>query len=98
MGGAGISSARFAQLRDDDLKNAGRGAASLVEVVAATAVVVTRVLGLDMFDVQIRAALALAEGHVVEMATGEGKTLAAVPAIVWYARAREGVHVLTAND
>ena len=89
---------RFAKLKDDDLRSAGRKASSLVEVTAATAVVVARVLGLNMFDVQIRAAVALAAGHVVEMATGEGKTLAAVPAIVWYAREREGVHVLTAND
>ncbi|HYN06653.1 MAG TPA: hypothetical protein VES67_04620 [Vicinamibacterales bacterium] len=89
---------RFARLNDDDLKQSGRRAASLVEVFAATAVVASRLLGLEMFDVQIRAALALAEGRIVEMATGEGKTLAAVPAIVWYARAREGVHVLTAND
>jgi preprotein translocase subunit SecA len=90
--------ARFAQLKDDQLRDAGRRASSLVEVVAATAVVVSRVLGLEMFDVQIRAALALAAGHVVEMATGEGKTLAAVPAIVWYARHGDGAHVLTAND
>ena len=32
------------------------------------------------------------------MQTGEGKTLAAVPAVVWYARSGDGVHVLTAND
>ena len=32
------------------------------------------------------------------MQTGEGKTLAAVPAAAWYARQRKGVHVITAND
>ena len=32
------------------------------------------------------------------MQTGEGKTLAAVPAVVWYALKGRGVHVLTAND
>ena len=32
------------------------------------------------------------------MQTGEGKTLAAVPAVAWYARRGQGVHVLTAND
>ena len=32
------------------------------------------------------------------MQTGEGKTLAAVPAIAWYARQGKGVHVMTAND
>ncbi len=89
---------KLARLSDEELKQQGRRAVSLAEVVAATAVVSARVLGLAMFDVQVRAAVALAEGHVVEMATGEGKTLAAVPAIAWYARAGEGVHVLTAND
>lgn len=89
---------KLARMSDEELKQQGRRAVSLAEVVAATAVVSARVLGLAMFDVQVRAAVALAEGHVVEMATGEGKTLAAVPAIAWYARAGEGVHVLTAND
>ena len=32
------------------------------------------------------------------MQTGEGKTLAAVPAVVWFALNGRGVHVLTAND
>ena len=51
-----------------------------------------------MFDVQLEGALALANGKIVEMQTGEGKTLAAVPAVVWHARSGRGVHVLTAND
>jgi preprotein translocase subunit SecA len=51
-----------------------------------------------MFDVQLSGALALASGKIAEMQTGEGKTLAAVPAIVWYAKAGEGVHVMTVND
>jgi preprotein translocase subunit SecA len=51
-----------------------------------------------MFDVQLRGALALARGSIAEMQTGEGKTLAAVPAISWYACERHGVHVITAND
>jgi len=57
-----------------------------------------RFLGLVPFDVQMVGAVRLYEGHVVEMATGEGKTLAAVfPAIV-HALGGEGVHVLTVND
>src|SRR2546425_6262865 len=51
-----------------------------------------------MFDVQIQGAVALASGKIAEMQTGEGKTLAAVPAVVWYAKQRQGVHVMTAND
>ena len=44
-----------------------------------TAVVASRVLGVQMFDEQILGALELADGKVIEMQTGEGKTLAAVP-------------------
>jgi preprotein translocase subunit SecA len=90
--------ADFARLNDAELSEAARRATTLPEVIALTAVVATRVLGLDMHDEQIQAALALAAGHIVEMQTGEGKTLAAVPAVVWHARAHTGVHVLTAND
>jgi preprotein translocase subunit SecA len=90
--------AELAALSDDELKGAGRRATSLVEVVAVTAVVAARVLGLEMFDVQLRGALAMANGRIAEMQTGEGKTLAAVPAVIWYARQGRGVHVMTVND
>ncbi len=89
---------RYAPLAEPDLKSVSRTATSLPEVVALTAIVASRVLGLDMFDVQVRGALALAAGRIAEMQTGEGKTLAAVPAVVWNARTGDGVHVLTAND
>jgi preprotein translocase subunit SecA len=90
--------AELAALSDDELKSAGRAATELLEVIAITAVVAARVLDLEMFDVQIQGALALAAGNIAEMQTGEGKTLAAVPAIVWYAKAGQGVHVMTVND
>jgi len=85
----------------DQLKSgalATRGSPDLIETFALTAVIAERILGLRMFDVQILGALALVRGHVVEMQTGEGKTLAAVPAVVWFALNGRGVHVLTAND
>jgi preprotein translocase subunit SecA len=85
-------------LDDESLKRAARSATRVPEIVAVTAVVASRVLGLDMFDPQLEGALELARGRIVEMQTGEGKTLAAVPAVAWYARAGGGVHVLTAND
>jgi preprotein translocase subunit SecA len=88
----------FARLDDESLKRAARSATRLPEIVAVSAVVASRVLGLQMFDEQLEGALALAHGRIVEMQTGEGKTLAAVPAAAWYARSGNGVHVLTAND
>jgi preprotein translocase subunit SecA len=88
----------YGRLSDQELRLAGRLARTVSEVVAVTAVVASRVLGLTMFDVQLQGAIALSSGHIVEMQTGEGKTLAAVPAAVWHARSGRGVHVLTAND
>jgi preprotein translocase subunit SecA len=88
-------------LSDDQLKSAAsglRGNPDVIETFALTAVVAERVLGLRMFDVQILGALSLRRGDIAEMQTGEGKTLAAVPAVVSYALNGRGVHVLTAND
>jgi len=95
--------AGFAGLTDDQLRAAASRAGSvskkdLLTVIAITAAIASRVLGLDMFDVQLRGTLALARGSIAEMQTGEGKTLAAVPAIAWFARQGNGVHVMTVND
>jgi preprotein translocase subunit SecA len=90
--------AALASVEDDELKALGQRATGLLEVIAITAVVASRVLHLDLFDVQLQGALALANGKIAEMQTGEGKTLAAVPAIAWYAKAGQGVHVMTVND
>ncbi len=57
-----------------------------------------RIIGQYPFDVQMMGALALTRGWVAEMQTGEGKTLAAVPAVFAYALAGRGVHVVTANE
>ncbi|HEY3056029.1 MAG TPA: accessory Sec system translocase SecA2 [Thermoanaerobaculia bacterium] len=57
-----------------------------------------RLLRLDPFDVQMAGAVRLYEGHIIEMATGEGKTLVATFPVIANALAGEGVHVLTVND
>jgi preprotein translocase subunit SecA len=57
-----------------------------------------RTLHMRPYDVQMLAALVLHEGKVAEMQTGEGKTLAAVPAAFLASLAGQGVHVLTFND
>ena len=88
----------YASLDDEQLREAAKTAVTLPQVVAVTTLLASRVLGFGLFDVQLHAALALADGKIVEMQTGEGKTVAAVPAIAWFARAGQGVHVMTAND
>jgi preprotein translocase subunit SecA len=78
-----------------------RGASSdelLVEVFALTREAADRALGLRPFDVQVMAGVALSRGKLVEMQTGEGKTLAAVAPACLNALAGRGVHVLTFND
>ena len=57
-----------------------------------------RTIGLWPFDVQMLAALAMQRGKIVEMATGEGKTLTAVMPAAVAALEGCGVHVLTFND
>ncbi len=57
-----------------------------------------RALGLSIYDEQLIAGLAMAEGRAVEMQTGEGKTLAAVAPVALQALAGAGAHVLTFND
>jgi preprotein translocase subunit SecA len=97
---ATINKAResFRRCSDAELRQAYERAESLEAVIAIGAVAALRVLSLEMFDVQLRGALALAHGKIAEMQTGEGKTVTAVPAISWFARHRSGVHVMTVND
>ncbi len=57
-----------------------------------------RILGMRPFDVQLIGGIALHEGNVAEMKTGEGKTLVALSPAVLNALTGRGVHVVTVND
>ena len=57
-----------------------------------------RVLGMRHFDVQILGGLALNEGNIAEMRTGEGKTLVATLPAYLNAISNQKVHVVTVND
>ena len=57
-----------------------------------------RVLGERPFDVQIMGSLVLHQGKIVEMKTGEGKTLSSVSAAYVNALSGKGVHIVTVND
>ena len=50
------------------------------------------------FDVQVAGAIALHEGSITEMATGEGKTLVAVMPLYLNALEKKGTHLITVND
>jgi preprotein translocase subunit SecA len=68
------------------------------EAFAATREAARRVLGMRHFDVQIIGGVALHQGKIAEMRTGEGKTLVATLAAYLNALPGKGVHVVTVND
>jgi len=70
----------------------------LVEVFALVREVSRRTLGLRHYDVQLIGGMALHDGRIAEMRTGEGKTLVATLAVVLNALSGEGVHLITVND
>ncbi|UUX97807.1 preprotein translocase subunit SecA [Aquabacterium sp. J223] len=57
-----------------------------------------RVLKMRHFDVQLIGGMALHQGKIAEMRTGEGKTLMATLPVYLNALAAKGVHVVTVND
>jgi preprotein translocase subunit SecA len=85
------------------LLNAGRAGQEVddkleIEIFAIVRESSRRVIGLDPFDVQLIAGMAMARGCIAELPTGEGKTLAAVFSACVRALSGRGVHVLTFND
>ncbi|EMB48047.1 preprotein translocase subunit SecA [Treponema denticola] len=57
-----------------------------------------RILGERPYDVQILGSLVLHSGKIVEMKTGEGKTLMSVAAAYLNSLTGKGVHIVTVND
>ena len=100
----------IAILSDEDLvreindirKNVSENGQPLDEVMCKVFAIVReaarRSLGMRHFDVQIMGAIALHEGKIAEMKTGEGKTLVATMPVVLNALEGKGVHVVTVND
>lgn len=88
-----LASAR-ADLGLDPLKANGR----LEQALGAVGQLARRVLGMSPFPVQYMGALALQQGFVAEMATGEGKTLTVGLAGVLAGWTGRPCHVLTVND
>ena len=70
----------------------------LVNLCAVGREAARRTLGERPFDVQLLGVMALLDGHVSEMATGEGKTLAGALAAAGFALRGKRVHVLSVND
>ncbi|MBI4120359.1 MAG: preprotein translocase subunit SecA [Parcubacteria group bacterium] len=99
----------FKKLSDEELKNKTQEFKTLVasgytldtilpQAFAAVREASVRTLGQRHFDVQLVGGLALHEGKIAEMKTGEGKTLTATLAIYLNALEGKGAHVVTVND
>ena len=100
---------QYERLSDDELKAKtadfraqladGVALDSLIPAVFATVREASkRVMKMRHFDVQIVGAMALHQGKIAEMRTGEGKTLTATLAVYLNALTGKGVHVVTVND
>ncbi|MDR1469192.1 MAG: preprotein translocase subunit SecA [Spirochaetaceae bacterium] len=72
--------------------------AFLPEAFALAREAARRKLGERAYDVQVMGSIALHQGKIVEMKTGEGKTLMSVAATYLNALSGKGVHVVTVND
>ena len=70
----------------------------LPEAFAVVREAAQRVLGMRHFDVQLIGGMALDQGKIAEMRTGEGKTLMATLPAYLNALSGKGVHVVTVND
>ncbi len=70
----------------------------IVEVFAYVREASVRTLGMRHFDVQLLGGMALNDGKIAEMRTGEGKTLVATLTVYLNALTDDGVHVVTVND
>jgi len=86
------------QLQTEFRAQSGKSKTLVKEALAVTTTMARRYLGLTPHPCQIMGALAMHEGYVIEMATGEGKSLTASlvgPLAGWTGRP---CHVVTVND
>ncbi len=100
---------KFQALSDAELKSSSNGLrqrasdgsdldALLPEAFACVREAAHRTKQMRHFDVQIIGGIALHEGRIAEMRTGEGKTLVATLAAYLNALTGRGVHIVTVND
>ena len=109
VGAINAFEAGLKQLSDDDLRaktaafrqRLAEGATVdelLPEAFAVVREAGVRTLGMRHFDVQLVGGMALHQGKIAEMRTGEGKTLMATLPVYLNALSGKGVHVVTVND
>jgi len=90
--------ARFSKIRAHAQEAGATPESDLPLVFALVREAAYRTLHQFHFDVQIAGGLALAEGKIAEMRTGEGKTLVATLPATFHALSGKGVQIVTVND
>src|SRR5580692_9861815 len=90
--------AELAEADDDTFQALARDARDDGEFCAVGREAARRALGERPFDVQLIGTLAMLQGQIAEMATGEGKTLAGALAAARYALTGRSVQVASVND
>jgi preprotein translocase subunit SecA len=90
--------AELAEVDDDTFQVLARDARDDAEFCAVGREAARRALGERPFDVQLIGTLAMLQGQIAEMATGEGKTLAGALAAARYALTGRSVQVASVND
>ena len=98
---SGLSDAAL-RARTDDFKQRFQDGETLEDLLPEAFACVRessrRTLGMRHYDVQLIGGVALHQGKIAEMKTGEGKTLVATLAVYLNALTGQGVHVVTVND
>ncbi len=88
----------FVQTLKNRLKNGETEGQILPEAFATVRESAKRTLGQRHYDVQLLGGIMMHRGRVVEMKTGEGKTLVSTLPVFLNALSGKGVHVVTVND
>jgi preprotein translocase subunit SecA len=102
-------SQQYASFSDEELLNQARDArwraktgvplkSLMVEIFAMGVEASRRKLGMEHYPVQIMGGIAIFEGGIAELQTGEGKTLTATLPTLLRALLGNGAHVVTVND
>lgn len=87
------------ELRNKSDKSISYAVKNLPIIFAICSISIKRILEVELFDSQLNASIEMFNGRLVEMKTGEGKTIAAIlPAALRAIALGQQVHVMTVND
>ena len=89
---------RVCDLKESVFQPASDADQITISALALSREAIHRVLGMQLYDVQLVAAHTLIQNKIAQMQTGEGKTISAAPAAVFGGLLGGGTHVATPNS